>query len=145
MMEDGFEFPKYVTITKGKTKYHKSIKIKNSSSPRQDVLNNQFKKSPNITNNSNMPKGGGLTKPMKLSEELADICGVEEASRGQCMKHLFAYIKEHGLKDPENGSFFTPDKKMAQVFGTEKIRSFSMSKYIGAHLSKIEWMYVTSA
>ena len=76
MMEDGFEFPKYVMITKGKTKYHKSIKIKNSSSPRQDVLNNQFKKSPKITNNSNMPKGGGLTKPMKLSEEMADICGV---------------------------------------------------------------------
>ena len=64
-----------------------------------------------------MSKGGGtgVTKPMKLSEELADICGVEEASRGQCMKHLFAYIKEHGLKDPENGHFFTPDKKMAKV------------------------------
>ena len=76
MMEDGFEFPKYVTITKGKTKYHKSIKIKNSSSPRQDVLNNQFKKSLRITKNSNMPKGGGLAKPMKLSEEMADICGV---------------------------------------------------------------------
>ena len=67
-MEDGFEFPKYVMITKGKTKYHKSIKIKNSSSPRQDVLNNQFKKSPKITNNSNMPKGGGLTKPMKITK-----------------------------------------------------------------------------
>merc|ERR1739848_816900 len=88
--------------------------------------------------NTNMPAGKGITEPKELSEDLADICGVEVASRGQCMKHLFAYIKEHGLKDPENGHFFTPDKKMAKVFGTEKIRSFSMSKYIGAHLSKIE-------
>ena len=59
-MEDGFKFPKYVTITKGKTKHHKSIK--------QDVLNNQFKKSPKITNNSNITKGGGLTKPMKITK-----------------------------------------------------------------------------
>ena len=87
-----------------------------------------------------MSKGGGtgVTKPMKLSEELADICGVEEASRGQCMKHLFAYIKEHGLKDSEDGRFFNPDKKMAKVFGKDKLRSFGMSKFIGKHLSDIE-------
>ena len=84
-----------------------------------------------------MSKGGGVTKPMKLSEELADICGVEEASRGQCMKHLFAYIKEHGLKDPENGHFFTPDKKMSKVFGADKIKAFGMAKYLGPHLSDI--------
>ena len=38
-----------------------------------------------------MPRGGGLTEPKKLSDDLADICGVEEASRGSCMKYLFAY------------------------------------------------------
>ena len=54
------------------------------------------------------------------------------------MKYLFAYIKEHGLKTPEDGRFFKPDKKMAKVFGTEKMRSFSMSKFIGEHLSSIE-------
>ena len=54
------------------------------------------------------------------------------------MKYLFAYIKEHGLKDSEDGRFFNPDKKMAKVFGKEKLRSFGMSKHIGAHLSKIE-------
>ena len=88
-----------------------------------------------------MPRGGGLTEPKKLSDDLADICGVEEASRGSCMKYLFAYIKEHGLKDSEDGRFFNPDKKMAKIFGTEKLRSFSMSKHIGKHLSNIEWKY----
>ena len=39
------------------------------------------------------------------------------------MKHLFAYIKENGLKDPEDGRFFIPDKKMAKIFGNEKLRS----------------------
>ena len=91
------------------------------------------------THISIMPRGGGLTEPKKLSDDLADICGVEEASRGSCMKYLFAYIKEHGLKDSEDGRFFNPDKKMAKIFGTEKLRSFSMSKHIGKHLSNIEW------
>ena len=54
------------------------------------------------------------------------------------MKHLFAYIKENGLKDPEDGRFFIPDKKMAKIFGNEKLRSFGMSKFIGEHLSKID-------
>ena len=81
MMEDGFEFPKYVTITKGKTKYHPSIKIRNSSSPRQDVLNNQFKKSPKITNNSNMPKGGGLTKPRKITKPFWKIWISQQLAR----------------------------------------------------------------
>ena len=57
------------------------------------------------------------------------------------MKYLFAYIKEHGLKDSEDGRFFNPDKKMAKVFGKDKLRSFGMSKFIGKHLSDIEWTF----
>ena len=63
---------------------------------------------------------------------------IQEASRGQVMKYLFAYIKEHGLKDSEDGRFFNPDKKMAKVFGKDKLRSFGMSKFIGKHLTDIE-------
>ena len=82
-----------------------------------------------------MPKGAGLTKPMKLSPELADVVGKKEASRAECIKQLWAYIKKHNLQDPENKQYFTPDKKMAKVFGTEKLRAFSMAKYLSAHLS----------
>jgi upstream activation factor subunit UAF30 len=80
-------------------------------------------------------KGSGLTKPMKLSAELAAIVGKKEASRAECIKLLWAYLKEHNLQDPANKQFFTPDAKMAKVFGKEKIRAFSMSKHIGSHLS----------
>ena len=62
----------------------------------------------------------------------------EEASRAELMKLLFAYLKEQNLKDPENGQFFTPDKKMSKVFGKDKIRAFSMSKFIGEHLTPID-------
>merc|ERR1711881_220863 len=82
-------------------------------------------------------KPSGITKPMRLSDDLADIVGTKEASRAQCIKELWAYLKKHNLQDAENKQYFTPDKKMAEVFGTEKIRGFGMAKFLGAHLSEL--------
>ena len=62
-----------------------------------------------------MPKGQGLTKPMKLSAELAEVVGKKEASRAECIKQLWAYLKKNNLQDPENKQYFTPDKKLAKV------------------------------
>ena len=42
------------------------------------------------------------------------------------------------FQDPANKQYFTPDAKMAKVFGTEKIRGFGMTKYLNAHLTPIE-------
>merc|ERR1712141_197526 len=83
-------------------------------------------------------KHSGITKPMKLSADLADIVGTKEASRAQCIKELWAYLKKHNLQDAENKQYFTPDKKMAKIFGTEKIRAFGMAKFLEAHLSEIK-------
>merc|ERR1712179_691875 len=84
-----------------------------------------------------MAKGGGLTKPMKVSADLKAIIGKDQSSREQCVKELWAYLKKNNLQDPENKQFFIPDKKMAKVFGTEKIRAFSMSKFLSSHLSEL--------
>merc|ERR1712203_332446 len=90
----------------------------------------------NLISSLIMPKGSGLTKPMKLSADLADIVGKKEASRAECIKELWAYLKKNNLRDPANKQFFTPDKKMAKVFGTDRIRAFGMAKFLSAHLSK---------
>merc|ERR1711936_1344329 len=71
---------------------------------------------------------------MGLSPELSAIVGVKEASRAELMKLLWAYLKKNELQCDDNKQFFIPDKKMAKVFGTEKLRGFAMSKHIGAHL-----------
>ena len=81
-----------------------------------------------------MPKGEGLTKSYALSADLAAIVGMTHASRGIVIKQLWAYIKEHKLQDPENKQYFTPDKKMAKVFGEDKIRGFGMTKFLSKHL-----------
>merc|ERR1712018_716171 len=76
-----------------------------------------------------------VSPPKKLSAELADIVGKKQASRAELMKLLWAYIKKNNLQDPDNKQYFIPDKKMAKVFGSEKMRGFGMAKSIGPHLS----------
>merc|ERR1712037_615391 len=92
---------------------------------RQSVL------SPKLNSKLNKMPGGGLTAPKKLSPELADIVGKKTASRAELMKLLWAYIKKNSLQDPDNKQYFVPDKKMAKVFGSEKMRGFGMAKSIG--------------
>ena len=85
-----------------------------------------------------MPKGAGLTKPLTLSPELADVVGAkagEKLSRPEVVKRLWAYIKEKKLQVPENKQFFKPDKKMEPVFGTDQVRAFGMTKHLKTHLT----------
>ncbi len=83
--------------------------------------------------------GGGLTKPMKLSKELSDVCGgVEVESRAQIVKRLHQYFRENNCKDPKDGRNIILDEKLKKVFPVQTMTVFSMNKYIGAHLTKIE-------
>jgi len=85
------------------------------------------------------PAKSGLQAPMTVSKDLASIIGTakgEKISRPQVTKKLWAYLKDKKLQDPDNRQWFTPDETMAPVFGTEKIKCFSMAKYLKDHLTK---------
>ena len=75
---------------------------------------------------------------MKLSADLADIVGKKEASRAECIKELWAYLKKNNLQDPANKQFFTPDKNMAKVFSTIVIRSDRQEYSTGTDKTKRE-------
>merc|ERR1712117_33494 len=90
------------------------------------------------TKQNKMPKGSGLTKPLNLSTELADLVGAkkgEKLSRPEVVKRLWAHIKTNKLQDPENKQYFTPDAKMIPIFGKDKIRAFGMAKFLKTHLT----------
>jgi len=80
-----------------------------------------------------------VPKRLQVSEDLAKIIETkkgQKVTRAQAMKKLWAYIKEKGLKDPEDRSQFTPDKNMQPIFGSSKQLCFGMSKQIKNHLTK---------
>ena len=81
---------------------------------------------------------GGINKPFKVSDDLEAIIGLSVASRPQCIKNLWAYLKENNLQNPDSKAFFTPDRKMAKVFGKDSISTFSMAKYLVNHLSPLD-------
>ena len=53
-------------------------------------------------------KKSGITKPMKLSSDLAAVVGQKQASRAECIKQLWAYLKKNNLQDPDNKHYFIP-------------------------------------
>merc|ERR1711874_941742 len=58
------------------------------------------------------PKKTGIQMELNVSAELAKIIGTkkgEKISRPQCVKRLWAYLKEKELQDPENKQWFAPD------------------------------------
>ena len=96
------------------------------------------------TKTKNLPKIGdskkprGSSIPLVVSPVLANIIGTkqqEQVSIAQVMKRLWLYLKLHKLQDPQNGQYFTPDEKMALVFGKEKLRAFGMLKHLKVHLT----------
>ena len=78
--------------------------------------------------------GGGFNKVHRISPELSKLLGVDEASRPQIVKGLWAYIKENNLQNPADRREILCDKAMKAVFNMDMFTSFGMNKYIGAHL-----------
>ena len=59
---------------------------------------------------------------------------MKEATRYDLVKICWAYIKGNKLKDSEAKQWITPDRKMAKVFGKDKLKGFIMTKFFGTNL-----------
>ncbi len=70
-----------------------------------------------------MAEAKGLSKPVKLKNDLADFLGVRELPRTEITKKLWDYIKANKLQTktengkPENaGKFIVADAKLRPIF-----------------------------
>jgi upstream activation factor subunit UAF30 len=80
-------------------------------------------------------KKRGFHTHQSLSAELRVFLGVEESediSRGEVMKRIWAYIKEHDLQDPKNKRKILADDKLATLF-TFPLNMFSINKQLSKH------------
>jgi chromatin remodeling complex protein RSC6 len=79
-----------------------------------------------------MAEAKGLSKPVKLKNELADFLGATELPRTEITKKLWDYIKANKLQTktengtPENaGKFIVTDAKLLPIFKNTKSTSKS--------------------
>jgi len=79
-----------------------------------------------------MEEAKGLSKPVKLKNDLAEFLGATELPRTQITKKLWDYIKENGLQTktengkPENaGKFIVADAELLPIFRNTRTRSKS--------------------
>lgn len=83
--------------------------------------------------------GGAFSKPWAMSEQLSAVCGgAKELPRGQVVKAIWTYIKEHDLQDPSNKKRILCDDALQAVFGKKKVDAFGMMKLLEGHLWKTE-------
>jgi chromatin remodeling complex protein RSC6 len=80
----------------------------------------------------NMAEAKGLSKPVKLKNELAEFLGTSELPRTEITKKLWDYIKANKLQTktengkPENaGKFIVADAKLLPIFKNTKSTSKS--------------------
>ncbi len=76
----------------------------------------------------------GLQQPLRPSADLAAVVGPEPLPRGEVVSKVWAYIKEHGLQNPENRREIIADAKLEAVFGAKKASMFEMNKHLARHL-----------
>ena len=76
-----------------------------------------------------------LQKPLRPSKELAAVVGPGPLPRGEVVRKVWAYIKQHGLQDPKNRREILADAKLEPVFGRERVTMFEMNKHLARHLT----------
>ncbi len=74
-------------------------------------------------------------KPMKISEDLAEVVGSKDIPRTEVTKKLWVYIKKNKLQDSKNRRMINADDKLKVIFGGKKqVSMFDMTKLVGKHL-----------
>ena len=82
-------------------------------------------------------KPSALSKAIPLSDAMAKFLGKKEASRGDVLKGIWAYIKEHNCQDAKDRRLIVPDKALQTLLGTkEKIPMMKLASFLQKHFKK---------
>ncbi|KAI9467813.1 hypothetical protein LPJ78_004263 [Coemansia sp. RSA 989] len=78
----------------------------------------------------------GLSKPMKLSDELRSFLDQKYFPRTEVVKSLWKYIKSNDLQDPADKRYILCDAKLKELFHTDRLYMYTMNKLLNEHLIK---------
>lgn len=82
-------------------------------------------------------KVNALQKPLKPSNELAEIVGNAPISRGEVVSKVWKYIKQYNLQNPQNKQEIVADDKLRKIFGKDRCTMFEMNKHLSSHLTSL--------
>ena len=84
-----------------------------------------------------MKKKSALSRPVQVSDALAEIVGKGPMPRTEVTKKLWDYIKKYNLQKATEKRIIMPDQKLSKVIGTQPIDMFQMTKKVSAHLKEV--------
>lgn len=93
---------------------------------------------------SNRAKNNGFNREQKISEELRTFLGLPEGqlvSRSQVTRAVNKYVKDNGLKHPDNGRVLILDQKLKDLLkppNNVEVTYLNLQKYLSPHYSKVE-------
>jgi len=89
-------------------------------------------------------KNNGFNREQKISDELRTFLGLPEGqlvSRSQVTRAVNKYVKDNGLKHPDNGRVLILDQKLKDLLKPPKdveVTYLNLQKYLSPHYSKVE-------
>jgi upstream activation factor subunit UAF30 len=93
---------------------------------------------------ANRAKNNGFNREQKISEELRAFLGLPEGqlvSRSSVTRAVNKYVKDNGLKHPDNGRVLVLDQKLRDLLKPpegEQVTYLNLQKYLSPHYTKVE-------
>lgn len=93
---------------------------------------------------ANRAKNNGFNREQKISEELRvflDYPKDKLVSRSAVTRAVNKYVKDNGLKHPDNGRVLVLDKKLKELLKPpegEQVTYLNLQKYLSPHYTKVE-------
>ena len=93
---------------------------------------------------SNRAKNNGFNREQKVSDKLRDFLGLPDGqlvSRSTVTRAINTYVKENGLKHPDNGRVLILDQKLKELLATPadvQVTFLNLQKYLSPHYTKVE-------
>jgi len=120
------------SFVKKAEQYEEEYFAKKASEPQKKKKEPKKSPKPKKTNSAT---AAGLLRPVKLSQDLASICGGSQMPRPQVTKALWDYAKKNDL---QRGRTIVCDDKLKKVIGLDEVDGFRMMSYLKTHMSSIE-------
>jgi len=93
---------------------------------------------------ANRAKNNGFNREQKISEKLREFLGLPEGqlvSRSSVTRAINKYVKDNGLKHPDNGRVLVLDKKLRDLLeppADVQVTFLNLQKYLSPHYTKVD-------